>query len=1238
MDEEDNEDRIIRERKFKIDFNINFDNIETNIDREIKSIKEETVVEDDALGKFFDPFESEDLNAPGIIHQDGTVTTAPNRDIVSEISIEGERKVNWAIMVSMIVIYSIISILVGNIFDSGVSILILLILAGFGFILGEIWIPDKNMNLLGVTWVIISMKVLYGLSLELRNWGIIEVEGLLIILLCFVCLNLYVAYRHNHDAIAAQSTLVLLAIGSSTGSILGEVGVAFMILISTILLHGLAIHRKSGNLAALGIASSNLWIGMHAITDGFKIGEMVIIKLDSTLLFLLLMMITCLNAAMASKFSKERNWFSEAFKVSGLGEPGLWGVSVSLGMIGALLSVTANREDLGYALGMVTFLSMAFGGSYLSVRGVKNSRIIRPMIYSLPILITLIIFNNQISNYSILDGYDLFTILGSIVTGYILLRDQNNVSDRVLWLGSVVILLLLILLVPSSNSYSGKDSSVLLLILLSILHLSTALLALKRVSPSLAGVTVILPWLWILVYEVIKIILQTILMVNKKSNIEGMINFEIFSLAAYLTLSLVLMIIVNIKLGNTNINLASKFLGVTEISALIKNSEILQLWNVGLWLPIITTITLARLNSFNAFSLLFILSFIIIIHTLTQRFGYRIGSDSNLLFIIISSLIIIQWIHGLDSFIIILICFSIFVITSINDNDAHISSGMILMSMPIMISLSGRKIGFILEETESLPNLETIWIALICTTIIIFIYLFKLNNLERILKPTLASLFLIIITSTFSFQSNIIQAKYASVGLFIFTSIWLVSRGELRSELKTINLRDQRIQLAKEKGMGDIKLVDNNEISSYDPLVESLKEKRKNNREQGEISNLEELYTSDVSHRPTIVLVMLSIIFIISIGVSLINGPNPIILLIIGIFATLLVGIARYRTKSLGINLPHILGMEVPIAISIFGLVMIHNISHIGPLSSNNELFDLAILIILIMELTVISLIYQENLIDRIPVAIDWFIIPLFISRILGAMMNESLPFPLTVDPFIQTNFEEWNLPWLLLEVLLILTLICDFWIVNKREVDASTKNNPNRGMRNMAIVIMSFGPAGMLAVLSTIRQGYRSKQPSSTGVAILGIILVMISFGAWSPEIKIFIPYAALLLGILMLIICIISTKLNREEWTMMATFNAHILIILGLFWTGYYNQIYFSILMILLSTSVWIIGILQLRRILRILGLFDLILAVLFSMIFVNSILNPINLLIILTLLAVELGIVAWLGISNEKELLKD
>ena len=33
-----------------------------------------------------------------------------------------------------------------------------------------------------------------------------------------------VAYRHDHDAIAAQSTLVLLAIGSTAGTEFGELG------------------------------------------------------------------------------------------------------------------------------------------------------------------------------------------------------------------------------------------------------------------------------------------------------------------------------------------------------------------------------------------------------------------------------------------------------------------------------------------------------------------------------------------------------------------------------------------------------------------------------------------------------------------------------------------------------------------------------------------------------------------------------------------------------------------------------------------------------------------------------------------------------------------------------------------------------------------------------------------------------------------------------------------------------
>ena len=1240
MDEEEREDRIIRERKFKMDFDVQLEgiNIEDNTLENTEIIKQK---KDEALGDFFDPFEDTNDSSPGIIQKDGKIKNAPERDIVTEISIEGERSVNWSIMVAMIFIYSIISIQIGNTFDPLLATIILIFLACFGFTLGEVWIPKEKMKMLGITWVIISMKVLYGLAIEFRNWNFISVEGLVLLLIFLVFINLYFAYRHNHDAIAAQSTLVLLSIGSTTGSVLGEEGVAGMIFISTIMIHSLAIHRKSGNLASLGIAASNLWVGMHAITSGFQIGELVILQLESPLLlFLLLMSITGLNASMAAKFAREENWFSNALKISGLGKPGLWGVSISLGMVGAFLSIAANRQDLGYALGMVTFLCTAFGGSYLRVRGVETNRIIKPIILFLPFLAIILLLGSQITNNLLFDEYDIFTIFGSILTGYILLRDQNSVSDRVLWIGSVLVLIILVSLVPTKG-----DGGSLLLILLSLLHIGTAALALKRDSPALAGVTVLSPWIWMILEKITEETMNTLFIVKNSSNWNNSLELEVYALASYLSISLILMAIVNIKLGKNNVNLASKFLGLTEISATIRDSEILQLWSIGLWLPMISIIIICQLGGFNSLTLLFVLTLLITIHIISEMLNHRIGEINNLLIIIAISIGILQWEHGLDEFFIIIMLISVLPALYRDVND-HIHTGMSLMSIPLLIFIFRRNVSNGLISNGHLPNLEISWIALICTTILIVLYLRKAETIEKILKSTLAALFLIISVIGLTWQTDPVFPKYLSIILFVFMSMWLVARGELKAELKTINLKQQRIELAniqRTKNTKDIGSENDKIIKQYNPLVASLKERRKNNREMKEAENLEQLYISDVNHRPIIIMAMLSIVFIFASINALISGPNALILLMVGLFASILVAIAKYRTRSLKINLLHILGIEIPIAMAICGVVIVHNISHIGPLSSNTEMFDLAILAVIIMELVIISVLYQDNLIDRIPVAIDWFLIPLLINRIVGTLMNESLPFPFTVNPFNETmnkdSFLQWEFAWILLEFLLIMALICDFWIVNKRNVRYKENDiKSNRGVRNLAIVMISFGPAGILAAISTIRQGFVSKQTTTTGMGILSIILAMYAFGAWSNSILQNVPYLTLILGTILLIVLSMTSKFGKERWSMVLTIDSHILIIGGLITTGYFTEIYFTVLMVLVSTITWIIGIIQLRKILRIWGLIDLILAILFSLIFVKEIFDQINILIALTLIAVELGIIGWLGISNEKELIKD
>ena len=111
-----------------------------------------------------------------------------------------------------------------------------------------------------------------------------------------------------------------------------------MIGLGTLLMHGMAFQRASGNLAPLGIAPSNLWVGIHALGGGWEILGLQIIGFDDPLLLsLLLTGVNGVNAVVATAFSADSNWFSDLPDLMGLGRPGLWSVSVGIGMMGHCL-------------------------------------------------------------------------------------------------------------------------------------------------------------------------------------------------------------------------------------------------------------------------------------------------------------------------------------------------------------------------------------------------------------------------------------------------------------------------------------------------------------------------------------------------------------------------------------------------------------------------------------------------------------------------------------------------------------------------------------------------------------------------------------------------------------------------------------------------------------------------------------------------------------------------------------
>ena len=429
-------------------------------------------------------------------------------DSTTQIAVHGEQTIGKGLAVAMVVVWTAIGALVGTVLPPALGGLGLFAMAMVGLWLGERWIRRDAMHLLGITWVIISMKLLYGLALDAWRWGWLDGFGapesqvLGGLMLALVGMNVALAFRHDEDAIAAQSALVLFAVGSSAGAVYGEVGIAVLIVMAMALMHGLALVRSSGNLASLGISMSYLWVGVHALSNDWTVLSLTLLSIENDLtLFLLLSVVTAANASMAAAFVHHENWLSQAVHAVGLGKPGLWAVSVSLGMVGALMTIAAHRTETGYALAQLMLLTLAFTSSYLVVRDVSWTKLMPFVLAPMPFLIAgLALLNAGVVSLTFpfeLSEYSVFAIATTGLCIGVLLTHQANVSDHVLWMGALVIVVLLTLLIPAED---GGRQGRLLLVAQATVWVGLGTIAVLRHSPAIAGVAVLAPYLWLLAF------------------------------------------------------------------------------------------------------------------------------------------------------------------------------------------------------------------------------------------------------------------------------------------------------------------------------------------------------------------------------------------------------------------------------------------------------------------------------------------------------------------------------------------------------------------------------------------------------------------------------------------------------------------------------------------------------------------------------------------------------------------
>ena len=95
--------------------------------------------------------------------------------------------------------------------------------------------------------------------------------------------------------------------------------------------------------------------------------------------------------------------------------------------------------------------------------------------------------------FGVLSGYDVYSVLTVVLTGFILLQNQTNVSDQVIWGVGVSAVLILTILIPAED-YSGAR---MLLYSQAVVWIGMGA-ALLRKSAGIAGFSVLGPWIWLL--------------------------------------------------------------------------------------------------------------------------------------------------------------------------------------------------------------------------------------------------------------------------------------------------------------------------------------------------------------------------------------------------------------------------------------------------------------------------------------------------------------------------------------------------------------------------------------------------------------------------------------------------------------------------------------------------------------------------------------------------------------------
>ena len=151
----------------------------------------------------------------------------------------------------------------------------------------------------------------------------------------------------------------------------------------------------------------------------------------------------------------------------------------------------------------------------------------------------------------------------------------------------------------------------------------------------------------------------------------------------------------------------------------------------------LTILLMSQFGGFNAITLLILVSMIVILHVGCEVAGVRIGDSVSMAAILTVSLVAMQWRNGLFVPLSALLCLSLMVLmfTRGGARESLYTGGLALMSMPILLALSGREPVFLLASSDVLPQADSSQESVALPAGVIAVYLPTSGSIDKQLNP-----------------------------------------------------------------------------------------------------------------------------------------------------------------------------------------------------------------------------------------------------------------------------------------------------------------------------------------------------------------------------------------------------------------------------------------------------------------------------------------------------------------------